>query len=135
MSAGFGVLLAVLTALSAFPAAAFFDQPALRSILPVLAVIFLFKGVELTPNDMLIREMRFRGYYLTSTMAVTVASAVGVALAAAGWGIWALVSLSLVEAALASVLAWVVAVRAGCGRRRSPWTAPPCATSFPTAPT
>lgn len=113
LSAGFGALLAVLTALSAFPAAAFFDQPALRSILPVLAVIFLFKGVELTPNDMLIREMRFRGYYLTSTMAVTVASAVGVALAAAGWGIWALVSLSLVEAALASVLAWVVAVRAG----------------------
>jgi len=113
LSAGFGTFLAALTALSAVPAAAFFDQPSLREVLPVLAVIFLFKGIELTPNDMLIREMRFRGYYLTSTIAVTVASAVGVVLAVAGWGIWALVSLSLVEAALASVLAWVVAIRAG----------------------
>jgi len=112
LSAGFGVLLAALTALSAVPAAAFFDQPSLRRVLPVLAVIFLFKGVELTPNDMLVREMRFRAYYLTSTVAVTVASAVGIALAAAGWGIWALVALSLVEAALAAVLAWVVAIRA-----------------------
>ncbi|HSH60898.1 MAG TPA: lipopolysaccharide biosynthesis protein [Acidimicrobiales bacterium] len=113
LSAGFGVVLATMTALSAFPAAAFFDQPALRSVLPVLAVIFLFKGVELTPNDMLVRKMRFRGYYITSTIAVTVASAVGVILALAGWGIWALVSLSLVEAALASILAWVVSIRAG----------------------
>ncbi|MDP8975771.1 MAG: lipopolysaccharide biosynthesis protein [Actinomycetota bacterium] len=113
LSAGFGLVLAVLTALSAFPAAAFFDQPSLRRVLPVLAVIFVFKGVELTPNDMLTREMRFRGYYVTSTIAVTVASAVGVILAVAGWGIWALVFLSVVEAALASILAWVVAIRAG----------------------
>jgi len=113
LSAGFGALLAALTASSAIPAAAFFDQPSLRRVLPVLAVIFLFKGVELTPNDMLVREMRFRSYYLTSTIAVTVASAVGVILAVAGWGIWALVSLSLVEAALAAMLAWVVAIRAG----------------------
>jgi O-antigen/teichoic acid export membrane protein len=113
LSAGFGVLLAVLTAASGVPAAAFFDERSLRTILPVLSLMFLFKGVELTPNDMLTRELRFRAYYLTSTVAVTVASAVGIVLAVAGLGVWALVSLSLVESALASVLAWVVAIRTG----------------------
>lgn len=113
LSAAFGVALAALTALSAFPAAAFFHEPSLRRILPVLAVVFVCKGVELTPNDMLVRELRFRAYYLTSTTAVTVASAVGVALAVAGLGVWSLVSLSVIEAVLASALAWVVALRAG----------------------
>jgi PST family polysaccharide transporter len=113
LSAGFGMGLAALIALSAVPAAAFFDQPELRRILPVLALIFVCKGVEVTPNDMLTRELRFRAYYLTSTAAVALASAAGVVLAVAGLGIWALVGLSLVEAVVASVLAWVVAIRAG----------------------
>lgn len=116
LSAGFGLFLSVVVALSSYPAAAFFDQPALRKVLPVLAVMFVCKGIELTPNDMLIREMRFRAYYLTSTAAVTVASVVGAVLAFAGLGVWALVALSLVESALASLLAWVVAIRAGVWR-------------------
>ena len=113
LSGGFGLVLAGATALSALPAASFFDQPELRRILPVLAFVFVSKGLELTPNDMLRRSLLFGPYYVTSTVSTVVASVTGLAMAAAGLGVWALVGMALVESCLASALAWMVAIRAG----------------------
>ncbi len=113
LSGAFGFVLAGATALSAWPAAAFFDEADLRRILPVLGLVFVCKGLELTPNDMLRRSLLFGPYYVTSTVSTVVASGAGLAMAAAGLGVWSLVGLALVESALASALAWVVALRAG----------------------
>src|SRR5256885_2285719 len=64
-SAVFGVVLAAGVAASSVPAATFFHAPRLRSILPALAVTFVLRGLELTPNDLLIRNLRFRSYYIS----------------------------------------------------------------------
>jgi O-antigen/teichoic acid export membrane protein len=115
-SAGFGVVLAIAVALASWPAATFFREDTLRQLLPVLAITFVFRGLELTPNDILIRDLRFRSYYLSSTIATLVASAVALGCGAAGLGVWSLVVMMSTESVLAAGLAWVFALRAGVWR-------------------
>lgn len=115
-SAAFGVLLAGAVAIGAWPAAVFFREDALRGLLPALGLTFVFRGIEVTPNDVLVRELRFREYYLSSTIATTVSCAVGVAAALLGAGVWSLVWMMCSESALAAALAWVFAIRAGVWR-------------------
>ncbi|HVF32735.1 MAG TPA: lipopolysaccharide biosynthesis protein [Acidimicrobiales bacterium] len=111
-SAVFGVVLAVAVALTSIPAAAFFHEAQLRWLLPLLACTFVFRGLELTPNDMLLRQLQFRSYYLSSTIATLVGCTAAVAAAVTGVGVWALVLMMVVESFIAMVLAWVFATRA-----------------------
>src|SRR5436190_726307 len=109
-SAVFGVVLGGLVSLSAVPAAAFFHAPQLHKLLPLLGTTFVFRGVELTPNDMLTRSLRFLSYYLSSTIATAAACAIGVGLGIAGAGVWALAGMMVAESLLAAALAWVFAM-------------------------
>jgi O-antigen/teichoic acid export membrane protein len=115
-SAAFGVVLAGLMAASAIPASEFFNEPRLRTLLPVLGVTFVLRGLELTPNDMLTRAMRFRSYYISSTIATIASSLAALAVGIAGGGVAALVTMMLVESALACILAWMFAMREGVWR-------------------
>jgi O-antigen/teichoic acid export membrane protein len=115
-SAAFGVVLAGFVALVSIPASGFFDEPRLRMLLPLLGLTFVLRGLELTPNDMLTRAMRFRSYYISSTIATVASSVVALAVGAAGGGVAALVAMMLVESTLACILAWVFAIGEGVWR-------------------
>lgn len=116
-----GVALAGVSVVGAWAAAWLFGEPRLVPLLVVMSVTFLFTGAEQTPNDMLIRELRFRDYYLSSTAAALVATAVGVGLAVAGADVWALVAMAVTEAAAATILGWILSLRAGVWRPRLGW--------------
>lgn len=115
-SAAFGFVLAAAVAGAAFPAAAFFHEESLRTLLPVLAITFVFRGFELIPNDILLRGLRFRSYYLSSTIATIAASVLALVCGFAGLGVWALVVMMFSESLLAAILAWVFAIKAGVWR-------------------
>lgn len=115
-SAVFGVVLAAAVAASGWPASAFFHEDAVRTLLPALAVTFVFRGIEVTPNDVLVRALRFRDYYLSSTIATIASCVVALVAATGGAGVWALVWMMLTESLLAAILAWVFAMRAGVWR-------------------
>lgn len=110
-SAVFGCVLAGVIAASSIPASSFFREPRLRTLLPLLGLTFVMRGFELTPNDMLTRSMRFRSYYISSTIATVVSSVVGLVIGAAGGGVYALVVMMITESTLACILAWVFALR------------------------
>lgn len=115
-SAVFGVVLALGVGASAWPAAAFFREEALLTLLPALGVTFVFRGLEVTPNDILMRQLRFRSYYLSSTIATVISCVAGLAAAAAGAGVWALVWMMVCESVLAAALAWWFAIHARAWR-------------------
>lgn len=115
-SAAFGFLLAAAVASASFPAAAFFREDSLRTLLPVLAITFVFRGFELIPNDVLLRGLHFRSYYLSSTIATIAASVLALGCGVAGLGVWALVVMMFSESLLAAILAWVFAIQAGVWR-------------------
>jgi O-antigen/teichoic acid export membrane protein len=106
---GFAVLLglicAVVAAAMAVPAAAFFAEPALKAIVPVMALSFFVGSFRIVPSAMLSRQMCFRRLAFIDAAEAVCALVTSIALAVAGKGYWSLVIASVVSRALASVLA------------------------------
>ena len=126
ISTASGVVATLATILLSGPLAGLFDEPSLRGVLIAVSSIFFLSGVERPPNDMLVRQMRFRDYYLSSTIATIASAVIGVGAAFANAGVWALVAMAISESFFATVFAWVFALRAkvwlpifGWDRRRA----------------
>jgi lipopolysaccharide exporter len=105
---GLGVLLTGIVAALSPLAAAFFDEPQLLGILPVLGLNFLIRSVGATHYALAQKEMLFRTRTIAEFSDVLVRGTVGVVLALAGAGVWSLV-LGYVAGTTALVTAlWVL---------------------------
>ena len=103
-----GVLLFAVSVGVARPIAAFYGEPAVAGIIMVLAINYVLAGIQLVPQAMLVRELRFR--QLAWVRGAEALSLTGwtVTLAELGAGYWALV-LGLVASKLTAtilVLGW-----------------------------
>lgn len=115
-SAGSGLVLAVAVIAAAPALAGFFNQDRLRDVLFVMSGTCLFRGLERTPNDMLIRELSFRRFYLSSTIAAAAGALAGIVVALIRPDVWALVAMAVAESATATILGWAFAMGAGLWR-------------------
>jgi polysaccharide transporter, PST family len=88
-----------------------FSTPAVAPLFAVTSLIFLITSISATQIALLTREMQFRSLQLREMAGATVGGVVGVALALAGLGAWALVVQVLATEAVSLVLVW----------RFSPW--------------
>jgi polysaccharide transporter, PST family len=121
ISTATGVLVAAVVVACAVPIANLFNAPEVTSVLIAVSVIFVVSGIERTPNDMLVRAMRFRDFYISSTIATFLSVVVGVTIAVAGGGVWALAAMAITEAVVATALAWAFAMRAAVWRPAFAW--------------
>lgn len=101
-----GLMFAVCLAGAPF-AAGFFGQPALGDLIPVLAVVIVLEG-GMFPAILAQKQLRFKGYSLLGLLAALFGNVVGVSLALAGSGVWALVYRVLAEKALNACAIWFV---------------------------
>jgi lipopolysaccharide exporter len=105
---GLGVVMTGLVAALAPLAAAFFDEPRLLGILPVLGLNFLIRSVGATHYALTQKEMLFRTRTMAEFADVLVRGTIGVVLALAGAGVWSLV-IGYVMGTIALVVAlWVL---------------------------
>jgi O-antigen/teichoic acid export membrane protein len=105
---------AILTAsgfVLAIPIAALLGEPELQPILQVLSLVFVLSALNSIQVALLRRDLAFRSIALRTLLAIAGGGVVGIALAYAGAGAWALVGQQLTQAALAVVVLW----------RVSPW--------------
>jgi O-antigen/teichoic acid export membrane protein len=117
-----GIAAAGATVAASGALADLFGEPRLRLVLIALSPVFVLSGVERTPNDMLVRTMRFREFYISSTIAAVVGAIVAIGVAVPHPSVWALVVMTLTEALVATTLAWVFATRAGIWRPVFGWS-------------
>lgn len=82
--------------------------PELTAICVALSPLVLLQGLSIVPEAVLRRELRFRAVAIRTLLASLLSGAVGVALALAGAGIWALVAQQLVNALVGLVVLWTV---------------------------
>jgi O-antigen/teichoic acid export membrane protein len=104
-SVAFGLLLGVCIWATAPVAAKVLRIEAAGPTLRALAWMFPLLGIGLVPESLLVRDLRFR--WLANADVATFAvgyGAVGVALAALGWGAWALVVAHLAQSLLRTVV-------------------------------
>ena len=100
---------AVLTAAGwavAGSVAAFYREPTLAPVVAWLSVIVLVRSLATTQSALLRRALEFRPLALRSLGGALAGGIVGVVMAVAGYGVWALVGQQLATAVVATALLW-----------------------------
>jgi PST family polysaccharide transporter len=90
-SALFGVVLSAVTAGASPLVAAFFDEPALKTILPALGCRFLLRSLAATHYALAQKRLDFRSRTAAELADTTVRGLTAITLAIAGVGVWSLV--------------------------------------------
>ena len=88
---GLGAIMSLLVAAVSWPAAKFFHEPQVATILQLLSISFFMGAVCVVPKALLSREMAFRALSLAQTAGVICGTIVAVTTALAGGKVWSLV--------------------------------------------
>ena len=96
---GLGLLLYVLTIISASSIGSFFDSDALAAILPILTIGFLFSSASASSLSMIQRSMDFRFLFIAENISFLAGMSTGLSLAYSGYGVWAIVYGTLAQQA------------------------------------
>lgn len=103
-------MCAVLYLLMFFAApliAEFYDIPELVPIVRVQSITILISGVKNIQYAYVSREMIFRKFFFATLFGTIVSAIVGLAMAAAGFGVWALVAQPLVNYTIDTIVLWI----------------------------
>jgi O-antigen/teichoic acid export membrane protein len=102
-----GGLLALLAATTAPLIAGFYGEPRLFWITVALATSFIFNGAEAQHRAMLHRSMRFAMLAIIDIVSLIVSIALGIVMAVAGHGFWALVAMAISQPAVSALGVWL----------------------------
>lgn len=102
-----GVVLALILAGMAPFVAVFYHEPRLVWVSVVLATSFIFNAAGVQQTALLERQMRFTALARIDIIALVVSTAIGIALAALGFGYWALVAASILPSFVSTACLWV----------------------------
>lgn len=102
-----GVVLAGLCVLLGAPAAWFFGEPRVPAVLAALGAGFILGGFAVPPLALLYREQRVATAMGIDVAGSAVSIAAAIAAAAAGWGVWALVTMAVVHELVVATVAWL----------------------------
>jgi PST family polysaccharide transporter len=105
---GVGLALMALTIIFAGPLATLYREPELAPVLRWYSLAPFFTSVCVVQIALARRELRFRALALRQTASAVVGGVVGVAMAFAGMGVWALVGQGLVTQAVGAVILWAI---------------------------
>jgi O-antigen/teichoic acid export membrane protein len=92
-----------------WPVARFYGEPRVQPLFAVLSLMFAISSLGSTHAHLLVREMNFRSLELRAMAGALVGGALALALAAAGFGPWALVAQPLTAVTVSTVLLWAFA--------------------------
>jgi O-antigen/teichoic acid export membrane protein len=106
LSGGVGLLLMLGGFALAGPLAAFYGEPEIRSLFAALSVGFFVSSLKTTQTALLLREMQFRQLELRQMAATVVGATVGISVALAHYGAWAIIAQQLAETAILTLLLW-----------------------------
>lgn len=106
-SVGVGVLLTAGGIAASGPLASFFGEPDVQTLFVVLSFSFVVGSLGATHAALLHRAMDFRSIGVRVSASTLIGGIVGVVLAAAGFGAWALIVQQLCVSVVATTLLWV----------------------------
>jgi PST family polysaccharide transporter len=101
-----GVFLALLCILTAPLLAAFYHEPRVKALTVVIAAGFFFNGLGAQHRAMLSRKMRIALLAATDLTATALSVALGIALAALGFGYWSLAAMAVTPPVVVCLTVW-----------------------------
>lgn len=100
------VLMACALWLGAPWIASFYSQPVLEDVVAALGLGLVFSALGTVHRAMLQKQLAFKMLFWVTTPSTLVSGLLGIAMAAQGFGVWALVGQTLCQRALNSVCLW-----------------------------
>lgn len=109
IAGGFGLALA--SAALGWPLAWFYQESQLPPVVAALGLSFVFGGCAVPPMALLYREQRIGRAMSIDVAATAVSLLAAIAASAAGWGVWALVTMAVVFEVVMAAGAWASVAR------------------------
>jgi len=106
LTLGVALIFYCILFLGAPAIAAFYTQPLITPVLRVLGLTLFFGAVNTIQNAVIARNFLFRKLFLSSLGAVLLSGVVGIAMAYAGYGVWALVGQQLTSIIALCLIMW-----------------------------
>lgn len=107
LSLTIAILLYILLFFGAIPIAAFYEMPQLIPVFRVLAINLIFGAFNSIQNAIIARNMEFKKLFKSSLGSSLLSGVVGIVLAYAGFGVWALVAQQLVNQVVIIFILWL----------------------------
>ena len=108
-----GVILSIFFYIVMFFAApyiaSFYKIPLLTSVIRVFALRLPIASIQQVPAALISRQLDFKKFFLSTLVGTVCSATVGIVMAVAGYGVWALVAQNLVAALLDAVILTAVA--------------------------
>jgi len=86
--------------------ATFYNQPLIVPVLRVLGLTLFFGAINSIQNAIIARNFLFRKLFISSLAAVLLSGAIGIAMAYAGYGVWALVGQQITSIVTLCIAMW-----------------------------
>jgi len=104
-----GVVLSALCLATAPALVAFYDEPRLAWVTAAMAAGFVFNAAGVQHSARLQRQLRYTAISAIEILSLAASIVVGIGLAVAGVGYWALVAMALVSPVVSTFCMWAVA--------------------------
>ena len=86
--------------------AIFYEEPQITSVFRVLSITLFFGAFNSIQNAVVARNMQFKKLFFSSTGAILVSGTIGIYMAYAGFGVWALVGQQISNQLLVTLILW-----------------------------
>ena len=103
---GLGAFFSALIVSCSGLAAHYYREPVIRPLMWLAGTIPLIQALQSVPVELTKREMRFQRLAIRSFVGAATSGVVGVVLAIAGAGVWALIVMQVVQAAVQATILW-----------------------------
>ena len=103
---GFGALFSAAIISCSSLAAHYYHEPVIRPLMWLAGCIPFIQALQSVPVELTKREMRFQRLAVRSFVGAATSGVVGVVLAIAGAGVWALIVMQVVQAAVQATILW-----------------------------
>lgn len=106
LSLGVALIFYCILFLVAPTIATFYDQPLITSVLRVLGLTLFFGAINTVQNAVIARNFLFQKLFISSLGAVLFSGIVGIIMACAGYGVWALVGQQMTSIVALCIIMW-----------------------------
>lgn len=104
----FSVVVYGMIFLAAPLLAMFYDMPILTQVIRVLGLQIIIAGVNSIQQAYVSRKMIFRKFFFATIIGTVISAVVGITMAYAGFGVWALVWQYLINSLIGMVVLWII---------------------------
>lgn len=87
--------------------AAFYELPELTPVVRVLSLTLVISGVRSIQQSYVSKTMQFKRFFYSTIGSTIFSAVVGIAMAYAGFGVWALVAQSIISNLTSTVILWI----------------------------